>query len=98
MSLVRLVCLDLEDREAYARYRELMEPILARFGGHFLLDVDVAQAHVVPADFDVGRVLLIRFPDKSTSDAFFADQDYRAARAAWFVPAVRAAKVTQLEV
>lgn len=84
---VRLVCLDISDPVAYGRYRTEMAPILARHGGHFVLDVE-GVAHVHPAPFDAGRVLLLAFPSAGAAAAFYADPAYQAVRATWFEPAV----------
>ena len=84
---LRLVCLQIADPSGYARYRAEMAPILERFGGHFVLDVE-GSASVHPADFEPTRVLLIAFASEGDARGFFADPGYQSVRATWFEPAV----------
>ena len=86
---LRLVCLDVADRDGYARYRAAMEPLLAACGGRFLLDVAGGDPRIHPAEFSPSRVLLIAFPSARAAADFFADPIYCAARERWFEPAVR---------
>src|SRR5262249_37196381 len=85
---VMLVGGEVTDEVGYARYRAAMIPILTAYGGSF--DLDLAVARVLHGDGDGGmnRVFTIAFPDRPTSERFFADQRYRGVRAALFVPAV----------
>jgi len=88
LNHVRFVCLDITNPTAYARYRAGMEPLLAEYGGRFLLDAELSAAHIHPADFEPSRVLLISFPDADTAERFFADPTYVETRQRWFTPAV----------
>lgn len=85
---LRLVHLEVCDSASYERYRVEMRPILASYGGEFVLDLqgDMEGAEV---DFELNRTLLIRFPDSRRAEAFYADPAYRQVRARWFEPAVR---------
>ncbi len=86
--VLRTVCLDVVDAEAYAAYRRAMEPTLHHYGGRFVLDV-VGTVHQGAADFVANRVLQLEFPSRAVADAFYADPTYRAARERWFSVGVR---------
>ena len=85
----RLVFLDIADPNPYAQYRAEMEPLLARYGGHFALDVDGGDVRIHSAPFEPNRVLLLTFPDDVVASRFFADPAYGRVREAYFSPAVR---------
>jgi|GEM_PF-5131169 len=87
-DVLRLVSLQLADPAGYRRYRMEMAPHLARHGGRFVLDVDVARAHIHPAEFVPERVLLIAFPSAEAARAFVEDEAYQAVRRRWFDPSV----------
>ncbi|PCC67129.1 Uncharacterized conserved protein, DUF1330 family [Nannocystis exedens] len=82
-----LVALVVADPAAYARYREAMAPILAAHGGCFRHDFVVAEV-LRGADKRSNRVFTIGFPDRPAKERFFADERYRAVRAAHFESAV----------
>lgn len=86
---VALVGLEITDAAAYARYRAGMAPILARHGGDFGVDLEIAAVLKGPHP-RLNRVFTIRFPDRARRQAFFADPAYLAVRAAHFEPAVAA--------
>ncbi|WP_434043554.1 MULTISPECIES: DUF1330 domain-containing protein [Sorangium] len=88
---VLLMGLQVTDEAAYAGYRARMTPILATYGGAFGHDFVVAR--VLKGDERINRVFTIVFPDRATRERFFADPEYRAARAELFEPAVAAAIV-----
>lgn len=90
MRHVRLVSLRITDADAYARYRDGMEPLLAAVGGRFLVDVEPARSVASPGDFTPTRVLAIGFPDRATAEGFFGDPAYVAVRRRWFETAVEA--------
>jgi uncharacterized protein (DUF1330 family) len=90
-----MVCLEITDRESYAKYRAAIQPILQRFGGGFIADIE-GEARVNPTSFEFTRMFLLGFPDAATAADFFSDGEYKAARATWFEPAVRNSHVTIL--
>ena len=93
MAYERLVGLQVDDEELYARYREGMTPILAGFGGSFRYDFMVGQVLKQEADAPINRVFVLRFPDQATQARFFADPAYLKVREAFFKPAVSASTV-----
>lgn len=88
MNFAYLVGLNVVDDHLYDRYRARMTPILTRFGGDFGLDVDVSHVRTGPVEAGVNRLFTIRFPDRATDDAFFADRDYLRVKAEYFDRAV----------
>ncbi len=76
------------DEQRYARYRELMTPLLEAHGGRFVLDVRVAEVLRSPGSVPMNRLFTIRFPSQERHDAFFAHPDYQAVRREWFEPSV----------
>ena len=87
-----LVGLEVKDDDGYARYRQEMTPILARYGGGFGCDFVVAQVLKGPNP-RINRVFTLTFPSCANRDRFFADEEYRSVRARWFEPAVGAVEV-----
>ncbi len=89
-----LLGLEVKDDAGYARYRQEMTPILARYGGGFGCDFVIAEVLVGPNP-RINRVFTIAFPDRGTRDRFFADPQYREVRARWFEPSVSAVEVLE---
>jgi len=84
--------LEVTDDVGYARYREGMAPILARYGGAFGCDFVVARVLLGPNP-RINRVFTLVFPNLDQRERFFADDEYRAVRARWFAPSVGAVEV-----
>src|SRR5512145_2626072 len=80
--------LEVRDAERYARYRAEMTPLLARYGGRFDHDFEVARVLVSSASPRTNRVFALSFPDAAARERFFADPHYRRIRAEHFEPAV----------
>ena len=83
-----LVGLHVSDDTSYQAYRDGMTPMLEERGGFFRYDFRVAEMLKGKSDQPINRLFLISFPDRETKDAFFADSDYLAVRAAHFDGAV----------
>jgi uncharacterized protein (DUF1330 family) len=86
--------LEVKDDAGYARYREAMAPILARYGGRFGCDFVVARTLLGPSP-SINRVFTIAVPDLASRERFFADEEYRAVRAKWFAPSVGVVEVLE---
>src|SRR6185295_15698503 len=80
-----LLGLEVKDDAGYARYRQEMTPILARYGGGFGCDFVIAEVLVGPNP-RINRVFTIAFPDRGSRERFFADPQYRAARSRCWKP------------
>lgn len=85
---VRLVGLQVVDRELYQQYRAGMTPILTRYGGGFGYDLWVSELLKSESDKPFNRVFTIFFPSAQVAERFFADPDYLRVRTALFEPAV----------
>lgn len=85
--VVTLFGLEVTDEAGYARYREGMTPILARYGGAFGCDFAIARVLLGP-NARINRVFTIAFPDAESRTRFFADEAYRAVRKERFEPSV----------
>ena len=81
--------IEVTDQEEYARYRQAMMPILGRYGGAFGYDFVIGEVKKTEAPHPINRVFTIRFPDETSSTAFFADATYREVRARHFEQAVK---------
>ena len=88
MAFAYLVGLRVIDEPLYDAYRSHMTPILTRFGGDFGLDLDVDRVRKGPVGTEINRLFMIRFADRRTADAFFADREYLRVKAEYFDRAV----------
>jgi uncharacterized protein (DUF1330 family) len=88
MAFERLVGLLVTDQAGYTQYRAEMMPLLEAVGGGFRYDFDVARTLKAEAGVEINRVFVLRFPDRSASERFFADPRYLEIRARLFEPAV----------
>jgi len=76
------------DQERYAQYRKEMRPLLDEAGGAFRYDFDVARVRHSDDGAEFNRAFVIRFPDRSAKERFFADPRYIEIRRRLFDPAV----------
>ncbi len=81
--------LHVADDTEYDQYRAGMTPILESFGGYFRFDFRVSEMLKGEADSPFNRVFVLSFPDLASKEKFFADEEYKAVRAAHFDQAVR---------
>jgi uncharacterized protein (DUF1330 family) len=87
MAYERVMGLRVIDHERYSQYRQLIAPLMFRYGGRFLFDFDVSRDLISP-DRQINRVFAARFPDPDTKDRFFNDPEYRAIREQYYNPSV----------
>jgi uncharacterized protein (DUF1330 family) len=90
MPFEMIVGLFVVDQEMYSQYRAEMTPLLEAAGGGFPYDFEIARTLKSPADYDINRVFVIRFPDRAAKDRFFTDPRYLEIRARLFDKAVKA--------
>jgi uncharacterized protein (DUF1330 family) len=69
--------IDVHDPEAYARYRALSGPSVARHRGRFI--VRGGEHEVVEGDWEPSRLIVIEFDDMDAARAFWNSDDYREA-------------------
>lgn len=79
-----------EDQARYAQYRGEMLPLLEEAGGAFRYDFIVARVLQSENGTEINRAFVLRFPDQSSKERFFADPRYLEIRRRWFEPAVGA--------
>lgn len=84
-----LVGLHVSDEDGYAKYREGMTPILHEMGGSFRLDLRVSEMLKGEAEDPFNRVFILSFPDESTMEQFFNNEQYQSIRAEHFDPSVK---------
>ena len=83
-----MVGLTVTDDAVYQQYRDAMGPLLAAHGGGFRYDFKIAEVLKSASDHPINRVFAIFFASRERKDAFFANADYVAIRARFFVRAV----------
>src|SRR4051794_18699526 len=90
MSFEMTVGLMVVDQLSYAQYRKEMRPLLEGAGGMFRYDFDVARVIHSEDGAEINRAFVLRFPDQSSKERFFADPRYLEIRHRLFEPAVKA--------
>jgi uncharacterized protein (DUF1330 family) len=93
MAYEMTVGLFVVDHEKYAQYRAAIAPLLQEYRAGFSYDFEVARTLKTEASHEINRLFVIRFPDRSSRELFFADPRYVAIRAALFVPSVKGTTV-----
>lgn len=93
MSYEMTLGLVVDDQEAYAEYRTQIRPLLLEAGGAFRYDFDVARLMHNEDGAAINRAFVVRFPDRSSKERFFADPRYLEVRRQFFEPAVAATVV-----
>lgn len=68
--------INVTDPDAYQQYLHAVTPVVAHFGGKYL----IRAGTVIPLEGDAptGRVVVIEFPSLETAKAFEASAEYRA--------------------
>jgi uncharacterized protein (DUF1330 family) len=88
MTHENLIGVEVTDSDGYRAYRDAMMPILARYGGGFRYDFEVARILSPEGGPAINRVFVIYFRDRAAKEAFFADPEYLAVRRRHFEPSV----------
>ena len=84
-----LIGMTVDDEAGYTNYRAGMTPILESMGSFFRYDMRVSELLKGDHTDPFNRLFLMSFPDKATSDRFFADAEYQRVKQEHFVDAVR---------
>lgn len=69
-----IVDIDVQDQEGFARYREAVPPVVAKFGGRYL--VKAGTLHPMESDFELKRLVIIEFPSMEAARAFYESPEY----------------------
>ena len=75
MSVYMILDAEVDDSEAYEKYKEAAPQYVARHGGAYCCrggDIDVQAGEWHPQ-----RVVMLKFPSRTAFDAFMADPDYQ---------------------
>lgn len=90
MAYEMTVGLLVQDQARYEQYRSEIRPLLEEIGGAFRYDFIVARVLQSENGAEINRAFVLRFPDQSSKERFFADPRYLEIRRRWFEPAVKA--------
>ena len=69
-----LVDIEVKDRDGFARYVQEVAPMLARWGGRYLVrggDVDVLEG-----EWDHHTVVILEFPSRTIAEEFYQSEEY----------------------
>jgi uncharacterized protein (DUF1330 family) len=65
---------NVHDLEAYEEYKRRVAPLIAKFGGKYLVR---GGAHaVLEGNWRPTRLVVVEFPDRAAIDAWYASPDY----------------------
>jgi uncharacterized protein (DUF1330 family) len=75
MTAYLIANLDIHDPDTFARYREQVTPLIAKFGGRYLIrggDVQTKEG-----DLGLKRLVVLEFPDMKAAEAFYGSPEYQ---------------------
>ncbi|HIF71952.1 MAG TPA: DUF1330 domain-containing protein [Dehalococcoidia bacterium] len=74
MSAYVIVDIDVKDQEAYEEYRRLVPPLIEKYGGRYI----VRGGEITPGegDWDLHRVVILKFPSTEKALALFSADEY----------------------
>ena len=75
MAAYMIANLDVRDAKAFEEYRKRVEPIIARFGGRYI--VRGGTMRVLEGDLPLKRVVLLEFPSVEAAQRFYDSPEYR---------------------
>ena len=75
MTAYLIASLDIHDPATYQRYREQVSPLIARFGGRYL--VRGGEIETKEGDLSLKRLIILEFPDMPTAQAFYDSPEYQ---------------------
>lgn len=79
MAAYVIVDIEVTDPGGYEDYRKLAAPAVAAFGGRFLVRGGLTAT--LEGNWRPKRVVLLEFPDVQRAQAWWASEEYSAARA-----------------
>lgn len=74
MASYLIVDIDVQDQKEFDRYRELVPPIIAKFGGRYL--VKVGKLQPLEGDFGFKRLVIIEFATMDAAREFYNSPEY----------------------
>ncbi len=78
MSAYMIARVRVTDPQRYKAYVEASTPLAARFGGRFV--ARGGKVHTLEGPDEGRRLVVIEFPDAEKAKAWFASEEYQAAR------------------
>lgn len=75
MAVYMIVDIAVKDRSAYEQYKAEVPAFIRKHGGEYL--VRGGNFKVLEGDWRPSRLVLIRFPDKDSVEAFHSDPEYQ---------------------
>jgi uncharacterized protein (DUF1330 family) len=75
MAVYVIADLDVRDTAAFEPYRNAVPAVVAKHGGEYL--ARGGSTKIIEGDWRPGRLVLFRFPDRGSVEAFFDDPEYR---------------------
>jgi uncharacterized protein (DUF1330 family) len=79
MSAYIIVNIEVNDPAAYEEYKAKVPAVIRKHGGEYL--VRGGQFSIVEGDWKPSRLVLLRFPDVSSAQAFDEDPEYQPLKA-----------------
>jgi uncharacterized protein (DUF1330 family) len=79
MAAYLLVDVEVTDPARYESYKKLAPPAIAKYGGRYLVRGGAMTS--LEGDWQLGRVVVLEFPDADAARRFYDSPEYAAARA-----------------
>jgi uncharacterized protein (DUF1330 family) len=79
MAAYIVVQVDVKDPARYERYKSMVPPTLAKFGGRFV--VRGGKTETLEGDWAPKRFVLVKFPSVEQAKAWWASPEYAEAKA-----------------
>ena len=79
MTAYVIVDVNVHDRERYARYIELANPVVEAFGGKYL--ARAGRTETLEGDWAPTRLVILEFPSVEQAHTWLNSEEYRQARA-----------------
>jgi len=75
MAVYMIVDVDVKDLSAYEQYKAEVPALTRKHGGEYL--VRGGNFQILEGDWQPRRLVLLRFPDKKSVEAFYSDPEYQ---------------------
>jgi uncharacterized protein (DUF1330 family) len=75
MAVYLIVDVDVKNPSVFEKYKTEVPALIRKHGGEYL--VRGGNYRVLEGDWQPSRLILFRFPDKESVDAFFSDPEYQ---------------------
>ena len=75
MAAYMIVQLEVTDPEGFAEYRERVSPMIASYGGRYI--VRGAEVENLEGEWDPGRLIVLEFPTLEDAQRFYNAEEYQ---------------------